>query len=89
MMTESSVSFRADILKISSDKLMLLLKCLLILQSLPRNALEEAINELEEIKIFHAEKMTSNNLPLVGTSKIKGKLSSTARLPIIFEDQTT
>ncbi len=88
-MTESSVSFRADLLKVSSDKLMLLLKCLLILQSLPRNALEEAINELEEIKIFHAEKMTSHNLPLIGTSKIKGKLSSTARPPIIFEDQTT
>jgi hypothetical protein len=88
MMTESSVSLRADILKISSDKLMLLLKCLLILQSLPRNALEEAINELEEIKIFHAEKMALNNLPLIGTSKIKGKLSSTVRPPIIFEDQT-
>lgn len=86
MMTESSVSFRADILKISSDKLMLLLKCLLILQSLPRNALEEAINELEEIKDFHAERMTSNNLPLISTSKIEGKLSSAIRPPIIFED---
>jgi hypothetical protein len=84
MMTESSVSFRAEI---SPDKLMLLLKCLLILQSLPRNALEEAINELEEIKNFHAERMAPNNLPLISTSKIEGKLSSTVRPPIIFEDQ--
>jgi hypothetical protein len=88
MVTESSVSLRAgaDFLKIPSDKLILLLKCLIILQSLPKNALEEAINELEEIKSFHTKKMTSNNSPLLGISKIKGKLSSTVRPPIIFED---
>lgn len=65
---------------------MLLLKCLLIIHSLPGNALEEAAEELEGISHFYANRLPQVNLPIVPASSIKGKLRATQiRPPIVLE----
>jgi CRISPR/Cas system CSM-associated protein Csm3 (group 7 of RAMP superfamily) len=65
---------------------MLLLKCLLIIQALPENALEEAAEDLEGISRFYADRLPQVNLPVVPASSIKGKLRSTQiRPPIVLE----
>lgn len=71
---------------LSPEKLKLLLKCLLILQTLPEAALQEAAEELEDIAQFHAERSSLGYPRLTSTSQIKGKLEATQlRPPIVLE----
>jgi hypothetical protein len=72
--------------RLSPDKLMLLLKCLLIIQTLPESALEEASEELEEIYRFYTNRLAQANLPVIPARTIKGKLKATQiRPPIVLE----
>lgn len=86
MMPGSSLSFRTAPQSLSSDKWMLLLKCLLILQTLPEAALEEASEELAGISRFYANRLPQVNLPKIPATTIKGKLNPTqVRPPIVLE----
>jgi hypothetical protein len=86
VMTDSSLSLRTDWQRYSLDKLALLLKCLLIIQTLPKAALEEAFEELEEISRFYVDRSSQVTLPVVPASSIKGKLRSVqVRPPIVLE----
>ena len=86
MMSGSSLSFRTDSQRVSPDKLMLLLKCLLIIQTLSETALEEVAEELEGISRFYANRLPQVNLPMVPASSIKGKLRAIqVRPPIVLE----
>ena len=86
MMSSSFLSFRTNYQRLSPDKLMLLLKCLLIIQNLPEAALEEAAEELEGISRFYADRLPQVNLSIIPTSSIKGKLRATqVRPPIVLE----
>ncbi len=86
IMSGSSLSFRTDWQGLSPDKLMLLLKCLLIIQTLPETALEEAAEELEGISRFYANRLPQVNSPMIPSSSIKGKLKATqVRPPIVLE----
>jgi len=86
MMSGSSLSFRTDSCRLPPDKLMLLLKCLLIIQTLPEAALEEASEELEGIYRFYMNRLSQVNTPTIPVSSIKGKLRSTqVRPPIVLE----
>jgi hypothetical protein len=86
MMSDSSLSFRTDSYRFSPDKLMLLLKCLLIIQTLPEAALEEASEELEGIYRFYKNRLSQINVPTISASSIRGKLRSTqVRPPIVLE----
>lgn len=86
MMSGSSLSFRTDSYRLSPDKWMLLLKCLLIVQTLPEAALEEASEELEGIYRFYSNRLAQANLPVIPASTIKGKLNATqVRPPIVLE----
>jgi hypothetical protein len=86
MMSGSSLSFRTDSQRLSPDKLMLLIKCLLIIQTLPEAALEEATEKLEGISCFYANRLPKVNLHTIPASSIKGKLKPTqVRPPIILE----
>ncbi|MGQ4649038.1 hypothetical protein [Lyngbya aestuarii] len=65
---------------------MLLLKCLLVIHTLPETALEEAAEELEGIYRFHTNRLPQVNLPMIPVSSIKGKLRTTqVRPPIVLE----
>lgn len=86
IMSGTSLSFRTDWQGLSLDKLILLLKCLLIIQTLPETALEEAVEDLNEISRFYANRLPQVNLPMISSSSIKGKLRATeVRPPIILE----
>ena len=86
MMSGSSLSFRTDSQRLSPDKLILLLKCLLIIQTLPEAALEEAAEELEWISRFYTERLSQINVPTIPASSIRGKLRATqVRPPIVLE----
>jgi len=86
MMSDSSLSFRTDFQRFSLDKLMLLLKCLLIIRTLPEPALEEAAAELEGISHFYTNRLPQVNLPTIPARSIKGKLRATeVRPPIVLE----
>lgn len=85
-MSDSSLSFRTEWQHLSPDKWMLLLKCLLILKTLPEAALEEAYEELEGISRFYANRLPQVNSPMISASSIKGKLRATqVRPPIVLE----
>lgn len=86
IMSGSSLSFRTDRQVLSLDKLMLLLKCLLIIKTLPEIALKEAAEELEGISHFYANCLPQVNLPMIPASSIKGRLRATeVRPPIVLE----
>lgn len=86
MMSGSSLSLRTDSYRLSPDKLMLLLKCLLIIQTLPEAALKEASEELAGIDRFYKSRLPQANLPMIATSTIRGKLSAPqVRPPIVLE----
>ncbi|MES1023868.1 hypothetical protein ABN584_13325 [Gloeocapsa sp. BRSZ] len=85
-MSSSSLSVRTNWQGLPPNKLMLLLKCLLIIQTLSETALEEAAEELEEISRFHANRLPQANSPMIHGSGIKGKLRATQlRPPIVLE----
>jgi hypothetical protein len=86
MLSGSTLSFVTDSQRISNDKLVLILKCLLIIQTLPEAALEETAHELEGIYHFYKDRQTQINLPEIPSSKIKGKLKAMqVRPPIVLE----
>jgi hypothetical protein len=85
MMSDSSQSFRTSWNHLPLNKLIALLKCLLILQSLPGSALEEAAEELERIADFYSDRFPQANLPTIPSGSIKGKLKSPqVRPPIVL-----
>lgn len=86
MMSDSSLSFRTDLHRLPQTKLIALLKCLLILQSLPEVALEEAAGELKGIADFYADRAPQESLSILPASAIRGKLiSAKIRPPIVLE----
>jgi hypothetical protein len=86
IMSSASLSFRTDWQTLSPDKLFLLLKCLLIIQSLPETALEEAVEDLEGISRFYLNRLSQVNLPMIPSNSIKGKLRATeVRPPFVLE----
>jgi len=86
MMSDSSLSFRTDWSRLPVSKLVALLKCLLILQSLPESALEEAADDLEKVADFYSDRFPQANLPPIPSSSIKGRLKSArVRPPIVLE----
>lgn len=86
MMSGSSLSFRTDSYRLSPDKLMLLLKCLLIIQALPEAALEEASEELEGIYRFYRNRLPQANSTMIPATNIRGTLSAMqVRPPIVLE----
>jgi hypothetical protein len=86
MMSDSSLFWKADRDRLSPSNLMLLLKCLYILQSLPEVALKEAAENLEGIADFYTDYSPQASLPSISTSTIKGTLKSTQiRPPIVLE----
>lgn len=85
-MSDSSLSFKTDWSRLPSVKLIALLKCLLILQTLPQDALEEAAENLIEIADFYSDRLHQASLPTVPTHIVEGKLISTQiRPPIVLE----
>lgn len=86
MMSDSSLSLRTDWRRLPQDKLIVLLKCLLILQTMPEAGLQEAADELEAISRFYSNRLSQTNLPMIPASSIKGKLRATqVRPPIVLE----
>jgi hypothetical protein len=86
MMSDSSLSFKTDLYRLSEIRLIALLKCLLILQSMPEIAVGEAAERLERIAEFYSNRSPQENLPAISASTIKGKLRSVQiRPPIILE----
>lgn len=86
MMSDSSLSFRSDWNRLPLSKFIALLKCLLILQSLPESALEEAAEELQGIADFYSDRFSQANLSTIPASRVKGKLKSAqVRPPIVVE----
>lgn len=86
IMSDTSLSFRTDSYRLSPDKLMLFLKCLLIIQNLPEAALEEACEELEGISHFHKNRLPQTSITTIPASSIRGKLRATkVRPPIVLE----
>jgi hypothetical protein len=86
MMYGSALSFRTDSNQFSQSKLVSLLKCLRILQSLSEPVLEEAVESLEVIAEFYADRLSQTSLPAISASTIKGKLrSAQVAPPIVLE----
>ena len=86
MMSATSLSFKTDAYRLSPDKLMLLLKCLIIIQTLPEAALEEASEELEGIYHFYSDRSKQSNPAGIPASSIRGKLRAMqVRPPIVLE----
>lgn len=86
MMSDSSLSFRTDSYRLSPDKLVLLLRCLIIIQALPEGALEEASEELEGIYRFYVNHLPQSKGTMIPASSIKGTLSAMqVRPPIVLE----
>ncbi len=85
-MSDSTLSFATSWQNISQHKLVLLLRCLLIIQALPEVALEEASGELEGIFNFHASRLNQTVSPKISSGSIKGKLKAIqVRPPITLE----
>lgn len=74
MMSDGSLSFRTSSHLLPIDKLTLLIKCFLALQTLPEVALQEAYEELEGISSFYRGRSPRSALPTISESSIKGKL---------------
>jgi hypothetical protein len=86
MVSDSSLTFSTDYQPFSQEKLLLLLKCLLILQTLPEPALEEATEDLEGIARFYSNRLLKADVSTLPASSIKGKLRATqVRPPIVLE----
>ncbi|MGB3519190.1 MAG: hypothetical protein WBA43_22245 [Elainellaceae cyanobacterium] len=86
MMSASSLSLKTDMCRLSPDKLTLMLKCLLIIQALPKAALEETYEELEEIYRFYSDRLSQAETPMIPASSLKGTLRAVqVRPPIVLE----
>lgn len=85
-MSATSLSFRTDWNNVPISNLLALLKCLVILRSLPQDALEEAAEELKGIADFYSDRLPQANLPVIPVSSIKAKLMpAQVRPPIVLE----
>ncbi|NER28440.1 MAG: hypothetical protein F6J89_12595 [Symploca sp. SIO1C4] len=85
-MSESSLLLRTDRYPISSKGLLELIKCFIILQSLPESALEEAAEELEGIAQFYSNRTPQSTQAILPSKIIKGKLQSKqVRSTIVLE----
>lgn len=86
MISGSSLSFRTDSYRLSPDQLILLLKCLLIIQNLSESALEEASEALEAIAQFYSDRFPSINMSTISPHRIRGNLITTqVRPPLVLD----
>jgi hypothetical protein len=86
MMSGSTLSVQTNLYRLPSDKLILLLKCLLIIQVLPEDSLEEAFEELVGINRFYKNRIPHVNTPMISDGNIRGKLNATqVRPPLVLE----
>jgi hypothetical protein len=86
MVSDSSLTFSTDYQPFSQEKLLLLLKCLLILQALPEPALEEATEDLEGIARFYSNRLPKADVSTLPASRVNGQLRATqVRPPIVLE----
>jgi hypothetical protein len=76
VMSGASLPVRLDRPGLSRDNLIKLAKCLIILQFLPEEALEETTGQLEGIYRFYKDREAQIGLPKPSVNKIKGKLQS-------------
>ena len=84
VMSDSSLSFRTDWHRIAPRRLSALLKCLLILQTLPEATLEEAAEKLESIPRFYSNRLPEASVPALPPKLIKDKLASQqVRSPVV------
>lgn len=83
VMSDSSFSFKTDWHRIPPRRLIALLKCLLILQTLPEAALEEAAEKLEGIQRFYSNRLPETPVPTLPPKLIKDKLASKQARPTI------
>jgi hypothetical protein len=86
MTSDPFISYGNDGDSSYSGKMLLLVKCLVIIASLPEAALEETVEELEGISRFYVNRFHSNDLPAIAPSTVKGKLGTAkVRPPIVLE----
>lgn len=84
-MSASSLYLKTERSYWPSDKLATFLKYLLVFQSLPESALEEAVDELEKVIDFYADRASPAQLPAT-TKQIVGRIDSIqVRPPIVLE----
>jgi hypothetical protein len=84
-MSASPLSLKADWSDWSAGKLATFLKYLLAFQSLPESALEEAVDELEKVVDFYADRASPAQLPAT-TKQVVGRINSIqVRPPIVLE----
>jgi hypothetical protein len=68
------------------NRMIALLKCLVMIQSLPEAGLEEAVEGLERVADFYTERSTEANVPTIPASSIRGKIrAAQVRPPIVLE----
>jgi len=85
-MSDSSLSLTTHWREFPQHKLIALIKCLLILQSLPEDALDESVTQLEDIASFYSNLSPEKIVPVIPASSIRGKLRAIQiRQPIILE----
>ena len=85
-MSGSSLSLTTNWREFPQHKLIALIKCLLILQSLPEDALDESVTQLEDIASFYSNLSPEKIVPVIPASSIRGKLRAIQiRQPIILE----
>lgn len=78
--------FGSERQSLSPEKLVLLLKCMLIIRDLPKAALKETAEELDGIYHFHINRRSQSNLSTISASTIQGKLGAAqVRQPIVLD----
>ncbi len=82
-MSDSSLSLTTHWREFPQDKLIALIKCLLILQSLPEDALDESVTQLENIASFYSNLSPEKIVPVIPASSIRGKLRAIQPVPPI------
>lgn len=84
VMSDSLLSFRTDGHRMQPRRLIALLKCLLILQTLPEGMLEEAAEKLESIPRFYSNRFPETSVPAFPPKLIEDKLASKqVRPPVV------
>ncbi|CCI01507.1 conserved hypothetical protein [Microcystis aeruginosa PCC 9443] len=81
--SDSSLSLTTHWREFPQDKLIALIKCLLILQSLPEDALDESVTQLEDIASFYSNLSPEKIVPVIPASSIRGKLRAIQPVPPI------
>lgn len=85
-MSNNSLSLSIDRDRLPLNRMIAILKCLVILQSLPEAGLEEAVEGLERVSDFYTDRSVQVDLPTISPISIKGRIKSAQiRQPIVLE----